>query len=55
MMQSRVFSDKLRGDSNGTRLRGKEWEDQILELVDYSLSRIQTHAGARMKSGGGRL
>jgi len=54
-MQSRVFSDKPHGDSNGSKLRGHKWEDQILEIVNYSLSRIQAHAGFRMKGGGGRL
>ena len=55
VMQSRVFSNSPRGDPIGAKIWGKEWEDQILGLVDYSLSHVKVHAGARMKGGGGRL
>jgi hypothetical protein len=54
-MLSRVFSNKLPGDSNGTKLQGNAWEDQILKIVNYSLSRIKADAGFNMKASGGRL
>jgi hypothetical protein len=55
IMLSRVFSNKLRGDSNGTKLQGNAWEDQILKIDNYSLSRIKADAGFNMKASGGRL
>jgi len=55
IMQSRVFSSKRQGDHKGGNVSGEEWEDQILVLVKYSLNRVRTHAGARMKGGGGKL
>ena len=55
IMQSRVFRSDRRGDNSGTKLQGLEWENQILGLVEYSLDRIQAHAGTKMKGGGGKL
>jgi hypothetical protein len=54
-MQSRVFSNSPQGKPNGPKIWGKEWEDQILGLVNYSLSQVKIHAGSKMKGGGGRL
>jgi hypothetical protein len=54
IMQSRIFSSD-RQDNSGAKLQGLEWENQILGLVEYSLDRIQAHAGTKMKGGGGKL
>ena len=55
IMRARVFSSNRRGDNSGAKVRGAEWQDQILGLVGYSLNRLKAHAGSSMKGGGGKL